>query len=530
MAQEGTTAPIKARYSRLETHRQVYISRAERGAEVTIPALFPKNNAATGLDSQDSSVDDLPTPFQGVGARGLNNLASKLLLSVLPANGSPFFRYLPDGASQTELEQDTKLKDLVDKALAQRERTVMREIEKRKIRVTVFEAFKQLLLAGNVLLYLQPDGKLRMWRLDRYVITRAPDGEPIEIIIKDTVDPRVMPKQVRDLIGVDLSQSATSHKPKMVDIYTQIKRTSAAWIVQQEANGFILPGTGVFPLGKLPYMALRFAKIDGEHYGRGFVEEILGDLLSLEGLTKAIVEGAAAAARLLVLVKPNSTTRLKDIEKAPNGAVRAGNSDDVTFMSMSKDGKAQGDFRVASEIAANIEKRLSIAFLLNTALQRKGERVTATEIREAATEIDDSLGGLFSVLSVDFQLPLVGHLQRNMEMRGVLSPLPEGAVEPAIITGLDALGRRSDLDRIIEFVGLLAQLGDAGLTRLQMSTFILRIAKAIGIDEDGLVLDEQQFRQLQQQQQQQAVMAQALKSLGPNAVKGLMEQLSNANK
>jgi hypothetical protein len=521
---EGRDGPVKSRYSKLEGHRQVYISRATRAAEVTIPALFPVNNASTG--TTDSSADDLPTPFQGVGARGLNNLSSKLLLSVLPPN-SPFFRYMADDASQAEIDANPKLKDQVDKALSKRERKVMQEIEKRKIRVTVFEAFKQLLLAGNVLLYLAPGGNLRMWRLDRYVIVRAPDGEPLEIIIKDSVDPRTMTQDVRSMIGAESNDFEGKGSPKTVDVYTQIKKTGAAWIVQQEANGFPLPGAGIFPLGKLPYMALRFAKIDGEHYGRGFVEEILGDLLSLEGLTKAIVEGAAAAARLLVLVKPNSGTRLKDIEKAPNGAVRTGSADDVTFMSMARDAK-QNDFRIAAQTAQDIEKRLSLAFLLNTALQRKAERVTATEIREAATEIDDSLGGLFSILSVDFQLPLVGNLTRNMEQRGVITPLPEGAVEPAIITGLDALGRRSDLDRLIEFVGLLAQLGDQGLSRLQMSTFIVRIAAAIGIEDDGLVMTDADYKAMVAQQQQQQVMQEALKSLGPNAIKMLSEQMKQA--
>ena len=42
--------------------------------------------------------------------------------------------------------------------------------------------------------------------------------------------------------------------------------------------------------------------VDGEDYGRGRVEEFLGDLQSLESLTQAITEGSAAAAKVVFLV------------------------------------------------------------------------------------------------------------------------------------------------------------------------------------------------------------------------------------
>ena len=48
---------------------------------------------------------------------------------------------------------------------------------------------------------------------------------------------------------------------------------------------------GSFPIDKSPYIPLRFNRVDGEDYGRGYVEEYYGDLKSLEGLTRAIVEG-----------------------------------------------------------------------------------------------------------------------------------------------------------------------------------------------------------------------------------------------
>lgn len=45
--------------------------------------------------------------------------------------------------------------------------------------------------------------------------------------------------------------------------------------------------------------------------------------------------------------------------------------------------------------------------LLNSAVQRNGERVTAEEIRYVAGELEDTLGGVYSLLSQELQLSLI---------------------------------------------------------------------------------------------------------------------------
>ena len=70
---QGTT---RQRYSKLKQHREHFLDRAEECSEITIPSLIQPDGFT------DSS--DLYNPFQSVGARGVNNLASKLLLLLLP--------------------------------------------------------------------------------------------------------------------------------------------------------------------------------------------------------------------------------------------------------------------------------------------------------------------------------------------------------------------------------------------------------------------------------------------------------------
>ena len=76
--------------------------------------------------------------------------------------------------------------------------------------------------------------------------------------------------------------------------------------------------------------------MDGEQYGRGRVEEFLGDLKSLEGLSQALVEGSAAAAKVVFLVSPSSTTKPATIAKAGNGAIVQGRAEDVQVVQVGK--------------------------------------------------------------------------------------------------------------------------------------------------------------------------------------------------
>ena len=60
--------------------------------------------------------NDLYQPYQSVGSRGVNNLASKLLLLLFPPN-SPFFRLSVDSETKKELVNQPGLKTKMKKLL-----------------------------------------------------------------------------------------------------------------------------------------------------------------------------------------------------------------------------------------------------------------------------------------------------------------------------------------------------------------------------------------------------------------------------
>tara|TARA_Y100000034_G_scaffold96801_1_gene117968 strand:+ start:313 stop:1935 length:1623 start_codon:yes stop_codon:yes gene_type:complete len=506
---------VKSKYDRYRGEREHYLQRGRESSLYTIPSLLP--------DQDHRASTELLTPFQSIGAEGVNNLSSKLLLSLLPPN-APFFRLVVDNSELEALLADKRSE--AEEGLAKIERMVMQEIEVRGLRVPISEALKQLIVAGNVLIYLPPEGQIRVFRLDRYVVKRDSMGNPLEIITKESLSPLSLPERAREIIADPESENPT----KDLDLYTCIKWTGKNWKIHQELEGQIVPGSeGSFTKDKNPFIALRFTHMDGEDYGRGYVEEYLGDLKSLESLTQSIVEGSAAAAKVLFLVRPNGTTRVKTLAESPNGAIVTGDDNDVSSLQL---GKSQ-DFNIAQQTIQMLQTRLSRVFLMNSSIRRDAERVTAEEIRVARQELEIALGGVYAILSQEFQLPLVEILMHRMGKEKKIPKLPGDALKPLIVTGVEALGRGEDLNKLGMFLQSLAPLGEQAMAELNISDYINRLAGSLGIDTEGLIKSEEQ-KQVEQQaamQQQQAMQNQQLmgriaEKATPEMMKGMGEGMS----
>ncbi len=141
--------------------------------------------------------------------------------------------------------------------------------------------------------------------------------------------------------------------------------------------------------------------------------------------------------------------------------------------------------------------------MLNSAVQRNGERVTAEEIRYVAGELEDTLGGVYSLLSQELQLPLIRRVFTQVQSMSMLPEMEEGLVEPTITTGIEALGRGHDLNKLNQFIGAIVQFGEPAFARIDFSGLISKIAAALGVDTQGLIKTDEQIAQEQQMMQQQ---------------------------
>lgn len=509
--EEGLTAA--ARYQRLVTSRDAYLQRARDCSKVTIPTLIP--------DAGEKDRGTLKTPYQSLGARGVNYLASKLLITLFPPN-SAFFKLEIDDLVLRATEGGPEIKAEFDSALVNVEHAVMTAMETANGRASMHEAFKHLLVGGNVLLYVAEDG-FRVIHLNRYALCRDPMGHVIEIVVEEEVYPEVLPADFLEAANADDDDSEGYGSEKTLKLYTHIEYENDKVHWYQEAKGKEIPGThGMCDTDVSPWIPLRFNRVDGEEYGRGYVEEYYGDLLALEALYQAVLEGSAAAAKILFLVNPNGTTRPRTLANAANGSIIQGNATDVTVIQSQK---AQ-DLSIANSVIDRIEGRLQFAFLLNTAIQRPGERVTAQEIRYMSQELEAGIGGLYSILTQELQLPLVRRLMHVMRKQRKLPAFPKGdggkaLVNPKPVTGLEAIGRGDDRNKLVDFITTVGQvLGPDVLQKyINVDEALRRLANSESIDTTNLVKTKEQLdgeaaaaNEQMVQQQQQAMVAQGMKS------------------
>lgn len=496
-----TTA--KETWGRLLTDREPVLTRARECAKLTIPSLLPPEGHS------DSS--SLPTPYQSVGARGVNNLSSKLLLALFPA-GSPFFRLLV--SEEITEEEDAETRNEVESRLQRLESRATRIFEASTIRPRMAEGLTHLVVAGNVLFCYYGLDDFRVYRLDQYCIRRDASGAPVELAIKESVHPSTLSEEVREACQV----TEAGPEARDIDVYTAVRWENGRCKWRQEINDKPVPKTeSDVPSDESPWMPLRWKAVPGQDYGRGHVEEYFGDLVSLEGLSQSIVEFSAAAAKIVWLVRPNSSTDPEDINNAESGEAVSGSPDDIAALQLEK----YADFQVAQAVAARIEERLSHAFLLRSGVTRDAERVTAEEIRAVAQELEDALGGVYTVQAQELQLPFVRRHLAVLTRARRIPRLPKDTVEPAIVTGFHALGRNHELTRLRGFVAdLVNTVGqDFALAVLRPNVVATRLGMGWGVEDlAALIKSNEEMQQEQAQNQQDAMTATMLeKAAGPAA-------------
>lgn len=494
MTQQSGSGIAASRWSALDMKRQTVLNRARACAQVTLPSLLPPEGTTEN--------DQLMTPYQSVGARAVNNLASKLMLTLYPPN-SPYFTMNVDAAFLAKLVEESGDEGAESKVKAQfslLENEVTKFHEGKADRVPLFNVIRSLIVTGNSLIYQDKDNKdkLRYFRMDQYCIRRNPSGQPVEIVIREFINPDEVPENLQ----APATTSDTSNE-KPIALYTYCKKRGDKWFVMQEVLNQIVPDSvGDYVEKNFPYLPLAWSLNPSENYGRGHVEENLGDFLSLEGLRKAFLEGAAALAKLVFLIDPTGLTKKNDIMKAPNGGFAVGRKDDVTTLQADK----MSDFQFVQSEIVRLEASLSKAFLLAESVQRNAERVTAEEIRMMASDLDDTLGGIYTLLSQDLQYPLLLLRMDAMSRHKKLPALPK-EVEYTITTGFEALGRGHEIMKLQQFLTLLQPLGPEVMAQMIVTTeYARRCATGLGLSTKGLVPSDEEIAQQQQQAQMQAMM------------------------
>ena len=500
-------ASAKARYDAMGPDRWQFLQRARANAMLTIPSLMPLE----GHDSKSHLIE----PYQGLGSLGVTSLTSRLALALLPA-GRPHLRM--DVSNKIMFEMEGEIDPEVTRQLSKAEKLIQMKVEAVNWRATTLASVAQLIVSGSVIEHMLPDGSIRLFRLDQFVWRRDHRGRVVECVIRECFDKDALPKDVPVPEGLMVQNDSTgTMKTKQVELYTHIMYDNSdsekpTYKVRREAStGAQVGDVQEYPEGECPYFFLRWASMPGEDYGRSKCEEVIADLRSLDGLEKSSLEIGALGAKNFVMIRPSATAAgLKNrIARIDNGDVVMGDPDSVDL----KQFVSPGGFQIVDAQINRIAERVGRAFLLSAPGQRNAERVTATEIERDIQELESTLGGTFSVLSLEMLEArtklLMVYMQRNKEF----PETDKDTFNVTILTGLEALSRERDVQRGVQFANILQMFGEQGIDATKLDVVLNKIAVGLGFADAIRSADE--IAQRQQQREQQAMVQQAI----PNAVK-----------
>src|SRR6266576_3885277 len=258
--QPASAMTAAGRYAQLETLRSPALMRGRECAALTIPALLPPEGT--------NDTSQLPTPYQSVGARGTNNLSSKLLLALFPP-GASFFRLKVEEFLMDKLKERAGAGNdptaEIETALSKIERAVITRLEQRAVRPVLSEFFKHLIVVGNALLQVLDDGALKSHTLANYVVKRDVAGSPLEIIVREGLSKKTLPPLVKAIVDEKTSKEGDEQKDTAdtIWLYTWVQRQdNGSWKVHQEVLATVVEGTqGTYPKDKSAWIASRWTAI-----------------------------------------------------------------------------------------------------------------------------------------------------------------------------------------------------------------------------------------------------------------------------
>lgn len=489
-----------ARFQALDNARQGLLTRCEEYSKLTLPYIFPES-------TYDENTDDVQYARHSIGAQSVNNLANKMMLALFqPAN--PFFRLSLTAKARASIagtDKESKMED----SLAAGERDAMLVMARGMYRPALFELMKHLIITGNGMPVFAKDGTLSVVSLRNYVIQRSPDGTILEIVHRRPIALSALHPDTRAAYtqggGSAVDDDAT------VQWYHWIKKTPDGndYTVTQWIDQVRLPAKQFDSKYKdydsLPWQPQVWILPTASHYGVGLVEEYHGDLQSLNIYAEAQTDGAAMLSCWRLLADPAGSMRVEELVDSDNGDIIVGKQGELTLFSA----PAAANVQSIAMILADTARRVGQGFLMMTSVSRDAERVTAEEIRVLASELETGLGGVYARMAVSLQVPMAHFLFKQMD-----NPLEGTDIETTIITGMEALSRQVELDKmsqLISDVAQIAQLPPQILQWFKEEALYDFLAAGRGLERGKFIRTEAEVSAIQQQQaQQQLAMQQAM--------------------
>jgi len=230
----------------------------------------------------------------------------------------------------------------------------------------------------------------------------------------------------------------------------------------------------------------------------------------------------AAASAFWIGVDPAGITELDDIAGAENGEFVSAREQDIFTLSPS--GTMSPQIQATQSGVETMRREIGNAFLLTGSAIPSGDRVTATAVRMIGSELETVLGGAFSAISRDLMEPVVNRVTFLMLQNGEIDPRLEeqfasdGILSVEIVTGLQALSRDSDLQKLMQMGEMVRNLPEPALALFKWESYARALVTSVGFDANNWVKSEEEAKQQQMElaeaQQQIATQGQMKQGMG----------------
>lgn len=468
------------------------IDRSREYARLTVPYICPEPNA--GNTEQDHAN-------VMIGPRLVNFLAHKLIGTLFP-HDRPFFKVDLKPRVEFDISQEVEQKriDQTKVSIAERgmqvTKVAMAELDMVRYRPMAIEVAKNLIVTGNCVVRRLPGGRRVVYGVHDFGIYRDIGGDPYDLILRDVSRFDSLPEDIRRQVAERRTGVRNSDIVNLLSRWT--KQKDGRWLFQQAVDDHNLNTFSYIAAKDFPCIPLTWTLARGENYGRGLVEDNIAAFNGIDVSTTALLEMFGIAADIKFLVNPGSVIDINEFIEGKRGSYHYGNENDITSPQIGMEKRA--DMQVLAEAIGSWERQLSAAFLMSSGSVRDAERVTAEEIRFYAKEIESAYGGLYSMLSMNWQFTEAGWAMARVE-----KTLPD-VLQVVITTGMDALSQEVALD------SLRLSLNDLGLlnavpedVRAELS--VERVARFIFLNRN-LPFDQFTMTDEEKKAKQDAMMAQ----------------------
>jgi hypothetical protein len=497
---QALSAPLltpKAFYAKYSLGRVEHENTAIRICNVTLPYIMMPQGASSSTQMQDSIA-------QAFCGRAVNSLKAKMGMSLLPPSTSSF-RLAPDKDALAQItNSDANKQAEVYQKLSGVTAQINNEIEAQQIRDKMFDLLAQLIVIGSVVIEKKPQRGIHLHFLRSFTVDLNARGEPRGICVVEKL--KDLPK------GIEAKVVQETY-----NLYTLVTwdNITQKWTMTQSIEDDIVGESQQFTDEECPFKYVGWTWTEGDKYHRPYAEDYLPDMEQYNTLATLVTKGSVVASKVLIFVdEKGNRTRKSAVANSANGDVVNGRAEDVTAFQLNKN----FDFQVPVGRMEEIKKDLSAAFLMNESVTRNAERVTAEEIRYMAQELESSsLSGVYSKLSVLVSKQIVLWIMAELKIKF-------DAINVNVITGLDALGRSQESQKLDGFMQRMTSLNLVHWVKEE--EVVQRYAAYDGIDVTNLIKtpDEVKSELAQQQQQQtaqagtQALAESAGKTAGANIV------------